>query len=148
MLVNLAAILAPAVGRDYSVACFNVFGWEEAQAVVGAAAALGAGDPRRERRLPQADPIEVIAPLLRAAALQAPVPVCVHLDHARDIPECMRAVDAGFTSVMYDGSQLPLEENIAGTRQVAAYAHAAGCSSRVKSARFPSRKAVRTSRRS
>jgi fructose-bisphosphate aldolase, class II len=66
--------------------------------------------------------------MLRAAAEQAPVPVCVHLDHTYNIAEVFRAVDAGFTSVMYDGSQLPLEENIAGTRRVAQYAHAAGCS--------------------
>lgn len=129
MLVNLAQILAPAVGSDYSVACFNVFGWEDAQAVVDAAAALGApvilgasGDFRKLM------PIEVIAPLLRAAAERAPVPVCVHLDHTHDIPEVMRAVDAGFTSVMYDGSQLPLAENVAGVRRVVQYAHAAGCS--------------------
>lgn len=129
MLVNLAQILAPAVGREYSVACFNVFGWEDAQAVVAAAAALGApvilgasGDFRKLM------PVEVIAPMLRAAAERAPVPACVHLDHTYDIDEVRRAVDAGFTSVMYDGSQLPLDENIAGVRRVAAFAHAAGCS--------------------
>jgi fructose-bisphosphate aldolase, class II len=42
MLVNLARILAPAVNSSYSVACFNVFGWEDARAVVDAAAQLGA----------------------------------------------------------------------------------------------------------
>jgi fructose-bisphosphate aldolase class II len=129
MLVNLATILAPAVDRDYSVACFNVFGWEDAQAVVNAAVELGApvilGVSLDFRKLM---PLEVIAPMLRAAAQRAPVPVCVHLDHTHDIPELMRAVDAGFTSVMYDGSQLPLDENIAGTRRVVEYAHAALCS--------------------
>lgn len=129
MLVNLATILGPAVGSDYSVACFNVFGWEDAQAVVSAATEAGApvilGASADFRKLM---PIEVIAPMLRAAAEQAPVPVCVHLDHTYNIAEVFRAVDAGFTSVMYDGSQLPLEENIAGTRRVAQYAHAAGCS--------------------
>jgi fructose-bisphosphate aldolase class II len=117
------------VGSDYSVACFNVFGWEDAQAVVSAATEAGApvilGASADFRKLM---PIEVIAPMLRAAAEQAPVPVCVHLDHTYNIAEVFRAVDAGFTSVMYDGSQLPLEENIAGTRRVAQYAHAAGCS--------------------
>lgn len=129
MLVNLATILAPAVGSDYSVACFNVFGWEDAQAVVNAAAEVGApvilGASADFRKLV---PLAEIAPMLRAIAERAPVPVCVHLDHTYDIAEVMRAVDEGFSSVMYDGSQLPLEENIAGTRRVARYAHAAGCS--------------------
>jgi fructose-bisphosphate aldolase, class II len=129
MLMNLARILAPAAEHGYSVACFNVFGWEDARGVVAAAAALGAPvilavnlDFR------QSMPLEVISVMLRRLADSASVPVCVHFDHCYDTTEAMRAVDAGFTSVMYDGSQLPLEENIAGTRAVAQYAHAAGCS--------------------
>jgi fructose-bisphosphate aldolase, class II len=129
MLVNLATILAPAIDADYSVACFNVFGWEDAQAVVDAATQLGAPvilaatlDFRRSM------PVDVIAVMLRSLAQRAPVPVCVHLDHTYDADEVMRAVDLGFSSVMFDGSPLPLEQNIAGTRRVARYAHAAGCS--------------------
>ena len=129
MLVNLAKILAPAVDSCYSVACFNVFGWEDARAIVDAAGVLGAPvilavnlDFRKYL------PMDVICHMLRSLAERAPVPVCVHLDHTYDIPEVLRAVDLGFTSVMYDGSQLPLEDNIAGTRRVADYAHAAGCS--------------------
>jgi fructose-bisphosphate aldolase class II len=129
VLVNLAKILAPAVDSRYSVACFNVFGWEDARAVVDGAAQLGAPvilaaslDFRNFM------PVEVICHMLRSLAERAPVPVCVHLDHTFDIPELLRAVDLGFTSVMYDGSQLPLEDNIAGACRGADYAHAAGCS--------------------
>jgi fructose-bisphosphate aldolase, class II len=129
VLVNLAKILAPAVDGSYSVACFNVFGWEDAQAIVDAAVLLGAPvilavnlDFRKFM------PVDLICHMLRALAERAPVPVCVHLDHTYEVPEVLRAVDLGFTSVMYDGSQLPLEDNIAGTRRVADYAHAAGCS--------------------
>ena len=129
MLVNLAKILGPAADADYSVACFNVFGWEDARAVVDAAGQLGAPvilaaslDFRKSM------PMEVIASMLRSLADSAPVPVCVHLDHTYEIAELLRSVDLGFTSVMYDGSQLPLEDNIAGARRVADYAHAAGCS--------------------
>jgi fructose-bisphosphate aldolase, class II len=129
VLANLSEILAPAVKGRYSVACFNVFGWEDAGAVVEAAARLGAPvilavslDFRRFM------PLEVICVMLRSLGERAPVPVCVHLDHTYDTAELERAVDLGFTSVMYDGSQLPLEENIAGARRVADYAHAAGCS--------------------
>jgi len=129
MLVNLAKILAPAVDGGYSVACFNVFGWEDARAVADAATELRAPvilavnlDFRRFM------PTEAICVMLRSLAERAPIPICVHLDHTYDIPEVLRAVDLGFSSVMYDGSQLKLEENIAGARRVAKYAHAAGCS--------------------
>ncbi len=129
MLVNLAKILAPAVDGSYSVACFNVFGWEDARAVADAAIELRAPvilavnlDFRRFM------PLEAICVMLRSLAESAPVPVCVHLDHTYEVPEVLRAVDLGFTSVMFDGSQLPLEENIAGALRVAHYAHAAGCS--------------------
>jgi len=129
VLVNLAKILAPAADSSYSVACFNVFGWEDARAVVDAAAHLGAPvilavnlDFRKFM------PMDLICGMLRTLAERAPVPVCVHLDHTYDIPELLRAVDLGFSSVMYDGSQLRLEDNIAGARRVGEYAHAAGCS--------------------
>ncbi len=129
MLVNLAKILAPAVGGSYSVACFNIFGWEDARAVADAAIELRAPvilavnlDFRRFM------PLEAICVMLRSLAESAPVPVCIHLDHTYEVPEVLHAVDLGFTSVMYDGSQLPLEENIAGALRVAQYAHAAGCS--------------------
>jgi fructose-bisphosphate aldolase, class II len=129
MLVNLATIPAPAVERRYSVACFNVFGWEDARAVVDAAGALGAPVILAANLdFRQFMPLEVIALMLRRLAADAASPVCVHLDHSYDVAEVRRAIDAGFTSVMFDGSQLPLEENIAGTRAVAQYAHAADCS--------------------
>jgi fructose-bisphosphate aldolase class II len=129
MLVNLAKILAPAAERSYAVACFNVFGWEDARAVVDAAAVLGAPVVLAANlTFRQFMPLEVISAMLRRLAEDTSTPVCVHLDHCYEVPEVLRAIDAGFTSVMYDGSQLPLAENIAGTRLVAQQAHAAGCS--------------------
>jgi fructose-bisphosphate aldolase class II len=129
VLANLASVLAGAVERRCAIACFNVFGWEDASAVVDAAAQLGAPvilaanlDFRRSM------PIEVIAVMLRSLAQRAPVPVCVHLDHTYDVEEVLRGVDLGFSSVMFDGSQLPLADNIAATARVVQYAHAAGCS--------------------
>ena len=54
------------------------------------------------------------------------VPVYLHLDHCDDITLCLQAVDVGFDSVMFDGSHMPLEENIKLTKQVVDYAHAKG----------------------
>lgn len=129
MRANLANLLGPALGRGYAVACFNVFGWEEARAVVDAAESLGAPVILAANLgFRQFMPLEVIAAMLGRLADDARVPVCVHLDHCYEVPEAQRAIQAGFTSVMYDGSQLPLEQNITGTHQVVALAHAVGCS--------------------
>jgi fructose-bisphosphate aldolase, class II len=129
VLVNLAQVLSPAVERGYAVACFNVFGWEDARACVAAAEELGA-PVVLAANLPfrQHMPLEVIAAMLRRLAEDAATAVCVHLDHCYEIPEARRAVEAGFSSVMYDGSQLPLAENIARTAEVVECAHVAGCS--------------------
>ena len=61
-------------------------------------------------------------------ALRAPVPVVVHLDHGRDIDVVRRSIDLGLSSVMYDGSDLPFEENIQRTRAVVEVAHRSGVS--------------------
>jgi fructose-bisphosphate aldolase class II len=61
-------------------------------------------------------------------ARYAAVPVVVHLDHGASFDECMKAIHADFTSVMYDGSSLPFEENIAITKKVVEAAHACGIS--------------------
>jgi ketose-bisphosphate aldolase len=61
-----------------------------------------------------------------AAAREASVPVGVHLDHSTDVDEIRACLELGYTSVMLDGSHLPLEDNVALTRTVVAQAHAAG----------------------
>jgi len=73
-------------------------------------------------------PVEVIGPALRALADRAQVPVCVHLDHTYNFDSIYRAVGSGYTSVMYDGSQLPFAENVERTRHVVEVAHACGLS--------------------
>jgi fructose-bisphosphate aldolase class II len=128
VLVDLATILA-GNSAGTGVAAFNVFGYEDTCAVVAAA---------EEVRAPvilaasldftRFMPLELIAGMFRTVGERAHVAVCTHLDHCYDVDEVCRAVDAGFTSVMYDGSQVPLSENIAATRRVVNYAHAAGVS--------------------
>lgn len=56
------------------------------------------------------------------------VDAALHLDHARDFDEIKNAIEAGYTSVMYDGSHLPFKENIAKTKAVVDYAHDRGVS--------------------
>ena len=69
---------------------------------------------------------EALAAYVRTRAEDASVPLSLMLDHGRSFEQCMRALVCGFTDVMYDGSQLPLEENIATTRMVVRAAHAVG----------------------
>ena len=127
MLATLSDILQPAVDGGYAVGCFNVFGYEDARAVVDAAERLGAPVILSANLdLRQFMPVKMVAALFRDLAEEAGVPVCAHLDHTYEIEAVLEAVDLGFTSVMIDGSQLPLEENIAAVKRVVAHAHGAG----------------------
>ena len=69
---------------------------------------------------------EVFAKLVKYEAAEISAPLAMHLDHCSDFDYIMRAIKAGFTSVMYDGSMLPFEENIRNTRAVVDVAHAMG----------------------
>ena len=63
---------------------------------------------------------------VKRAAANATVPIALHLDHCRTYEECVQAIQAGYSSVMIDGSSLPFEENIALTKKVVDYAHTLG----------------------
>ena len=63
---------------------------------------------------------------VKRAAANTLVPIALHLDHCRTYEECVAAINAGYSSVMIDGSSLPFEENIAITRKVVEYAHPLG----------------------
>jgi len=129
MISNLKDILIPAQDEGYAVACFNVFGYEDARAVVEAAEARNASvilsinlDMRQFMTMEQ------IIGMLRPMAEKAKVPVCLHLDHTYEMDIVKQAVDSGFTSVMFDGSQLSISENIASIRDIVSYAHPKGVS--------------------
>ncbi len=123
MLKNLATLLEPTRNEGYAVACFNVFGYEDALAVVQAA-------ERRDASvilsinldMTQFMPVEHIAAMMRPLAESSSTSVCLHLDHCYDIDTVKRAVDSGFSSVMYDCSQEPIEDNVSGIRAVVDYA--------------------------
>jgi fructose-bisphosphate aldolase class II len=66
------------------------------------------------------------APMVISEANKVSVPVALHMDHSSDFEYIKAAIDCGFTSVMYDGSMLPVEENLKNTKMVVDYAHAKG----------------------
>jgi len=128
-LVTLSDLLQPAMAGGYAVAGVVVLGWEDARAFVAAAEAEGAplilqaGPGCRAHT-----PVPVLAAMFRHLAEGASVPIAAHLDHGYSIEECQEAIEHGFTSVMFDGSKLPLDENIAQTAEIATLAHASGVS--------------------
>ncbi len=123
MLVNMSELLADAQEGNYAVGSFSVANMEMVLGVLKAAEELNAPVILQiaEVRLKQS-PIELIGPLMVAAAENADTPVAVHFDHGKTIGKITQALDLGFTSVMFDGSHLPLDENIAVTKNVIAVA--------------------------
>ena len=69
-----------------------------------------------------------IAAAVKKYGADSPIPIVLHLDHGKDFDSCAAAIEGGYTSVMIDGSSLPLEQNIELTREVVKYAHARGVS--------------------
>ena len=128
-LVTLSDVLRPALREGHAVAGLVTLGWEDMRAYVAAAEAeavpviLQAGPSCRKHT-----PLPVLGAMFRHLAEAASVPVVAHLDHGYTEAECREAIAAGFTSVMFDGSRLPLDENIAKTAAIAAMAHQAGVS--------------------
>ena len=126
---TLAEVLGPALAGGYAVGGLVCLGWEDARAYAMAAedeglpVILQAGPSCRRHT-----PLPVLGAMFGALADSVSVPVVLHLDHGASADECRAAIDAGFTSVMFDGSRLPLADNIAATRAIAEAAHAAGVS--------------------
>ena len=129
MLVNLNDLLPQAAAADYSVPCFSIFGVEDAKAVVEAAEKVNKPVILScNKDMVDFYGVETVAAMLLTGVHDSSVSVCLHLDHTYDEAIVFRALKAGFSSVMFDGSQLPLAENIARTRVVADVAHALGAS--------------------
>lgn len=119
MLVNMKELLKDAQDGNYAVGSFSVANMEMVLGVLKAARELSAPVILQiaEVRLKQS-PLEIIGPLMVAAAENADTPVAVHFDHGKTEEKIKQALDLGFTSVMFDGSHLPLDENIATTKRI------------------------------
>lgn len=119
MLVNMRDLLQNAQKGNYAVGSFSVANMEMVLGVLKAAEELNAPVILQiaEVRLKQS-PLELIGPLMVAAAKNAKTPVAVHFDHGKTKEKISQALELGFTSVMFDGSHLPLEENISQTLDI------------------------------
>lgn len=127
MLVNMNDILLPAKEGKYGVGFFNAVNVEMARAIIETAEELKAPVMigTAEVLLPAME-LDLVANYLIPMAKKATVPVCVHYDHGLTFERCMQAVKLGFTSVMYDCSIAPYEENITKVAEMVKICHAMG----------------------
>lgn len=118
-LTTTKRMLLDAQENGYAVGAFNVENMEMAQAVVAAAEELRAPVILQTTpgTLRYAEPAVYFA-MVKTLAESASVPVAMHLDHGDSFALCAKALRAGYTGIMIDGSKLPLEDNIALTRRV------------------------------
>ena len=127
-LVTTKEMFEKSMKEGFAVGAFNVNNMELIQGIVDAAA---------EQNSPvilQASSsaikyarINYLMKMVEAAVEEHPnIPIAIHLDHGPDFETCKMCVDAGFTSVMFDGSKYDFEENIRLTKEVVDYAHSHG----------------------
>lgn len=126
-LVNTSRMLFKAQEGKYAVGAFNVNNLEILQAIIKAAEKQKAPVilQTSEGAIKYAGH-ENLAMLVKYAARNTKVPVALHLDHGRDLEIVKKCIALGYTSIMYDGSHLPFEENIKTTRKVVEWAHKKG----------------------
>ncbi len=117
-------ILQDAADRRYAVGAFNICSLDQSSALINMAVSIGSAILVTIPAViePYVDFAELGA-VTKCAAEKASVPVGLHLSHGTDFGSVERAIDAGFTSVMFDGSKLPLEENIRLTREAVRMGH-------------------------
>lgn len=118
-LVSMKSLLANAEAQGYAVGSFSVANMEMIIGTIKAAEELNSPIILQiaEVRLKQS-PLHLIGPMMVSAAKKAKIPVAVHFDHGTTLEKIEEAIKYGFSSVMIDGSKLPLKENIEVTKKV------------------------------
>lgn len=127
MLVSIKEMLADAKKNGYALPAFDVSNYEMMKAVLetceeekSPALLMGLGVDLQGRDL------QLLTSMVKGASEFYNIPICFHLDHATDFEFIKKAIDAGFSSVMYDGSVLPFEKNASNTAEIVKYAHSKG----------------------
>ena len=129
MLVSIKEMLLDTKQGGYAIGAFDVSNYEMATAV------LDACEEEKSPAILMALEVDLVgkkmntlASMVKGISENYSIPVCLHLDHATNLELVKKAIDAGFSSVMFDGSELPFEENARRTAEVVEYAHARGIS--------------------
>jgi fructose-bisphosphate aldolase class II len=127
MLVSMKEMLSDARQNHYAIPAFDVSNYEMMRAVL---------ETCEEERSPAllmclgvdlvGKGMNLLPAMIQSASAHFSIPICLHLDHATDFDLIKNAIDAGFSSVMYDGSVLDFDNNAKNTAEVTEYAHARG----------------------
>ncbi|MBQ2942043.1 MAG: class II fructose-bisphosphate aldolase [Clostridia bacterium] len=127
MLVTMKEMLEDAKKNHYALPAFDVSNYEMMKAVLetceeekSPALLMGLGVDLKGRDL------NLLTSMIKGASEFYNIPICFHLDHATDLEFIKSAIGAGFSSVMFDGSVLPFEENAKKTAEVTKFAHTKG----------------------
>lgn len=126
-LVTTKEMFEKAYQGKYAIGAFNINNMEIIQGVVNAAKKQNSAVILQVSKsaLKYANPIYLKA-MVDAAVADTGIDIALHLDHGPDLETCKQCIEVGFTSVMFDGSHLDYEENVAKTKEVVDYAHARG----------------------
>ena len=131
-LVNMCEMLTKAKEGKYAVGQFNINNLEWTKTILETAqeqnspVILGVSEGAAKYMGGFKTVVGMVKGLIEE--LNITVSVAIHLDHGQSFENCKKAIDAGFTSVMIDGSHHPIDENIKMTKEVVDYAHAHGAS--------------------
>lgn len=127
MLVSMKEMLQDAKYNHYAIPAFDVSNYEMMKAVLetceeekSPALLMGLGVDLQGRNM------QLLASMIKSSSEFFNIPICFHLDHATDFDFIKKGIDAGFSSVMFDGSVLNFEENARKTKEVVEYAHSKG----------------------
>lgn len=127
MLVNTKDMLQKANKEKYAVGAFNFNNMESLQGITRAANDLNSPVIiQTSSSAIEYMSLSYILAMVDAAVEETNVPIALHLDHGPSFELCKKCIDAGYTSVMFDGSSLPYEENVRITKMVVDYAHPRG----------------------
>ena len=126
-LVTTKEMFEKSIKEHFAIGAFNINNMEFIQAITDAA------EEAKSPVILQVSSsaikyarMEYLIKMVEAAVETTTIPIALHLDHGPDFETCKKCIDAGFTSVMIDGSKYDFEENIAVTKQVVDYAHERG----------------------
>ncbi len=127
MLATLKEVTQDALRNHYAVGAYNIHNLEYAKAIVETSCEMKAPVILQiSQGSSDFAGLEELCLIARHYAGKYPIPVVVHLDHGKSFLRCIEGLRAGFSSVMFDGSSLPYDENVAITRQVVAASHQVG----------------------
>ncbi|MCR5151373.1 MAG: class II aldolase [Clostridiales bacterium] len=115
----MSELLSKAQKEKYAVGSFSVANMEIIIGILNAVEKTGSPAILQiaEVRLNHS-PLDIIGPMMVAAAKSSPMPVAVHFDHGKTEEKIKSALEIGFTSVMFDGSHLPFDENCSQTKKI------------------------------